>query len=60
MEWKGTPKYLHEIFFSILLPHLPHAYKLTGIQWFNGDNSPYFYCHLIATYCHALGIPKSV
>ena len=27
MEWKGTPKYLHEKnFFSILLPHLPHAY----------------------------------
>ena len=27
MEWKGNPKYLHEKkFFSILLPHLPHAY----------------------------------
>ena len=27
MEWKGTPKYLYEKnFFSILLPHLPHAY----------------------------------
>ena len=26
MEWKGNPKYLHGIFFSILLPHLPHAY----------------------------------
>lgn len=59
MEWKGNPKYLHEKkFFSILLPHLPHAYKFTGIQWFNGGNRPYFYYHLIVTYCHTLDMLK--
>ena len=55
MEWKGTPKYLHEIFFSRFYCHICHAY--TNLLVYNNlmvTTDPIS----IVTYCHLLPHPR--
>ena len=55
MEWKGNPKYLHENFFSRFYCHICHTHINSLV--YNGLMVTVVSIS-IATYCHALGMPK--